>query len=93
MKSIAGKQHIVDALITRGVDVSIKDDYGKKALDYAVENGKIYFSERWIFFSEYQACDFKIDFFSSDQQESVDLITAKMHASKTPPRDSRERNW
>lgn len=37
-KIIAGKQHIVDALITRGADLSIKDDNGKKAIDYAAEN-------------------------------------------------------
>lgn len=40
-KLITGKQHIVDTLITRGADFSIKDDNGKKAIDYAIENGKI----------------------------------------------------
>lgn len=40
-KLITGKQHIVDALITRGADFNIKDDNGKKAIDYAIENGKI----------------------------------------------------
>lgn len=40
---VTGKQHVVDILLERGADSNIKDDNGKKAIDFAFENGEEYY--------------------------------------------------
>lgn len=44
IKLFTGKPHIVDILLERGTDSSIKDDNGKRAIDYASDNGTVHFN-------------------------------------------------